>query len=160
MIYDNEKNIGRYKSTSWIYNCINRVCDYTDETIPVGKYEIKGDGIKEASLYAVVNSYVTHPHISDKYENHHDWVDIQYILDGEEEIRVCRKDDLPVAREYEKDADYEFLCDPESYTSVAMKKGDFLVLLPGEAHEPNLSLKGESSVRKIVFKVKVADYEI
>lgn len=76
------------------------------------------------------------------------------MLFGEEEIDVLLRDDAPKT-EYSSEKDIEFLDFDESYTTVTLRAGEFVMLFPGEWHRPSLSV-GENSAmcQKIVVKIQ------
>lgn len=149
MIIDNIKNAARYEAMPFITRALSYAEKYSDETLEIGRYEI------DDKLAAVVNSYMTAPPEPDKYENHREWIDVQYVIEGVEEIRVCPREGMEPATVFDVPADYEFCKTPEHYTSLVLKAGDFAVLWPDETHSPQLAANGEPCrTRKIIFKVK------
>ena len=149
MILDNIKNAARYEALPYVVRALSYAEKYSDESTPIGRHEI------DEKLAAVYNSYMTTLPEADKYENHREWIDVQYVIEGVEEIRVCPREGMEPATEFDVPADYEFCKSPEHYTSLILKAGDFAVLWPDETHSPQLAANGEpAKVRKIIFKVK------
>lgn len=149
MIFDNIKNAARYEALPYVVRALSYAEKYSDPALEIGRYEI------DEKLAAVVNTYMTALPEPDKYENHRAWIDVQYVIEGEEEIRVCPREGMEPATEFDVPADYEFCRTPKEYTSVVLKAGDFAVLWPDETHSPQLAVNGAPvKTRKIIFKVK------
>ena len=150
MILDNIKNVNRYEALPYVVRALSFAEKYSDPALDIGRYEI------DEKLAAVVNNYMTALPEPDKYENHRAWIDVQYVIEGEEEIRVCPREGMEAATEFDVAADYEFCKTPEQYTGLVLHAGDFAVLWPDETHSPQLAVNGKpASTRKIIFKVKV-----
>lgn len=114
----------------------------------LGKHEIAGD-----SVFAFVAEYAPLPRQDKKLENHHTYIDIQIVVDGEEELDVCYTDaaaDVP----YSSENDIEFVNDAADISTFVMKPGYFLMLFPGEWHKPGILRGNCQKVRKIVAKIK------
>lgn len=92
-----------------------------------------------------------------KVEGHKKFIDIQIIFEGEETIGV-----LP-ANEIENKSDYDGLDDiwtaevlVNSIEFLNLKKNDFLILFPNDAHAPQLAVGNVPLyVKKGVIKVNV-----
>jgi YhcH/YjgK/YiaL family protein len=76
------------------------------------------------------------------------------MLSGTEAIDVLLCSDAPRA-EYSSEKDIEFLDFDESYTTITLHSGEFVLLSPGEWHRQSLSV-GENSAmcQKIVVKIQ------
>ena len=113
-----------------------------------GKHGIDGD-----KVFAFVNEYAPLPRQDKKLENHHTYIDIQIVVEGEEELDVCYTDaaaDVP----YSSENDIEFVNDAADISTFVMKPGYFLVLFPDEWHKPGILRGNCQKVRKIVAKIK------
>ena len=113
-----------------------------------GKYIIDSD-----KIYANVQEYTTKTDA--KYEAHKKYVDIQYMIRGEELVGVCSKSNCTTCIEYENSADIEFLDCKKEDIWQKLGKGEFLVLFPNDAHKPSMSIKKPSTVKKAVVKVAI-----
>lgn len=112
-----------------------------------GRYELDGGD------YVNVQSYLTKSDAD--FEAHRRYIDIQYIIEGEEKIGVCDYGTCSMTIPYDEAKDIEFLSgDGEFYR---LKKGEFMILYPEDAHKPSISLDNSSpsDVRKAVVKVKI-----
>ena len=153
MIFDNVKNKDRYKSVTYIGEALDNAEKYSDPALAIGPYPIR-DGLR-----AVVNRYESAPYARGKFENHREYIDLQYIVSGTERILVVPADKAEHVREYDPAADYEMYdADPAKAVELRLKAGDFAVLFPGEAHCPGVIAAAEGAperVEKIVFKIKI-----
>jgi len=89
---------------------------------------------------------------SARLEAHRKYIDIQYLIEGEEwigwkAIEDCAEPD----GHFDEDADVIFFRDRPS-TLLALRPGMFAVFFPQDAHAP---LIGSGNIRKVVLKVPV-----
>lgn len=122
------------------------------KSLPAGRYNISGDA------YAMVQEY-TSKRISDgRFENHHDYADIQMVISGKEMMYATQNPS--VAGEgagYQSDNDIEFFGGyDERASSVFMEPGLVCVLFPEDYHMPCIEAEGLESIRKLVIKVRVS----
>lgn len=115
-----------------------------------GKYLIEGD-----EIFADVQSYVSFPYEECFYESHKKYVDIQYVVEGEEFFGCVDVADLAGKTPYNEQNDITFYNDPEYKVGVALKQGDFAIVYPEEAHKPRIRLTDAVFVKKIVLKIKL-----
>lgn len=117
------------------------------EALQDGRYEIDGD-----IIYANVQSYETK---SDAlYEAHRRYIDIQYMINGAEKIGVVDYSECNLVEVYNQSKDIEFLeCSSDSFQYL--KRGDFLLLFPHDAHKPSLIADKKLKVKKVVVKVAI-----
>jgi biofilm protein TabA len=118
--------------------------------LPIGKLNIEGDDI-----YAIVQSYQTLPAEQVKFESHEQYIDVQFVLSGQERMGVIARDNLKVLSPYNPAKDVTLYEDPVEYGSLVMNAGDLVVLTPEEAHKPKCQCGAPQPVIKIVVKVKV-----
>lgn len=150
MIFTDIEGLAKYAS---VHPEFSAVCENAKKFIGTGlekgKYPINDN------VYAAVSYYDSKAPAQDGFENHRNYIDIQCIVSGTEEIHVATKD-LVIAKEYVAEKDVEFYKNPESYTTVTLHAGDALVLFPTEAHRPGvMTKKGSEKISKVVFKVRV-----
>ena len=116
-------------------------------TIECGKYDLQ-DG-----MYFGVDEYFTkefgYPEVHRKY------IDLQYILEGEEIIYVANIDNCSNSKGYIEERDIEFFENSTLSKELIMKKGDWAVFYPDDAHTPQILLNSSSKVKKIVVKIPV-----
>lgn len=111
-----------------------------------GKYIIDGENI-----FASVMTYDTLPESEKKFEIHEKYIDIQYIIKGEEIIGDARLSDLePTVGE---GTDIAFFSMPKDYNRVRFSEGELAVIFPREPHAPGVTYNKSCTVKKIVVKV-------
>ena len=116
-----------------------------------GEYEIDG-----RNVFARVNTYATEPKAERRSEKHNDYIDVQFVARGEEEIWFAPLEEKYVVTEdLSEENDVLFYADPQEANCVKLSEGDFAVFFPWELHRPNCQRDGKASdVQKIVVKVK------
>jgi YhcH/YjgK/YiaL family protein len=117
------------------------------QTIEVGKYEIDGK-----NLFALVQQYSTKPKAQGKWEAHRRYIDVQYIVQGREQIAYAHLSRLTQG-EYDAVKDFLPLSGEGDY--LTLSSGDFMLLYPEDGHKPGLALADPSVVKKVVVKVAV-----
>ncbi|RUS46699.1 YhcH/YjgK/YiaL family protein [Cohnella sp. AR92] len=141
------------KERNYAHPVIRRAIDFLDETdfslLEDGKYPIWGD-----DMYARIMTIDAKPRAEQSAEKHERFLDIHYLLNGEETIGwqslACGAE--PV-RPYEEEQDYALYGALSEESLQAMKPGMYMVLLPDDIHRPGLSETGASVIRKVVVKV-------
>jgi len=85
-------------------------------------------------------------------EYHHQWADIQVILEGEEVIYASMHN---TGRPDDEERKPDLFITPQAPTNImmALRKGDFVVFLPGEPHQALCAVDMPAMVRKAVFKI-------
>lgn len=114
-----------------------------------GRMEIDGDRV-----FAIVQRYETIITDVPRFEYHRKYIDIQYIVSGEEVIGWAPAERMTVTEAYDGDKDICFGTVPDSEeTPVYLKEGQLAVLYPEDGHAPKLAAGRPSHVFKIVVKV-------
>ncbi len=105
MIKDNLLHIDYYNYLSpGIYWGLNYLKNTDFSTMENGKHEIK-----EGKVWAIVQDYNSKPEAEGKFEAHRKFVDIQFIIEGEELIGVGNTEEFEKATEYDEEKDIVFL---------------------------------------------------
>ncbi len=117
------------------------------DAIPSGKHDIEGD-----TIFALVQEYQTKPLNECKLESHKKYIDIQYVIRGEEFMGVTTKNNQKIL-EQDEDKDYTFY---EGTTSlVRVSKGMFTIFFPDDLHQPCVQTESTAEVKKVVIKVLI-----
>ena len=112
----------------------------------LGKHVIDGENI-----FANIASYDTRA--EGEFEAHREYVDIQLLLVGDEDIYFDSAIGAEVTKEYEPDCEL-FKFTPETAGKCNLRVGNFAVFMPYELHMPNMqSAKGQCANIKVVVKV-------
>ncbi len=86
-------------------------------------------------------------------EAHRQYLDIQYILEGEEVMGWAPVDTLTPVGAFNNDNDYGMY--EGDCTPVAVKAGYCYIVYPEDAHAPSKHLDNATNYRKIVVKLAV-----
>lgn len=119
------------------------------KSMEVGRYDINED------FFILRQAYESKPSEACKFETHEVYVDIQWIIEGEEAIEVCTKDEVVVTEPYDAVKDAQFYATPDVPVSrVVVKAGSYMTLYPSIVHRAGLA-EGESvHIEKVVAKVR------
>ncbi len=114
-----------------------------------GKYAIDG-----TNAYATITEAPSKEFDKSAWESHRNFIDLQYVIKGEEKIGVAPVATATVTKPY-SDAN-----DSANYTAdgtyYIAKPGTFFLFFPADAHRPNIKVDGYDVVKKLVIKIKVA----
>jgi YhcH/YjgK/YiaL family protein len=150
MIKDSMKYIEKYRGLG---ENISLAIDYLIKTdfskLSPGRYEINGD-----MVFASVSQYETRMLEQGKWEAHKKYLDIQYIVEGNELIGYTSIDNLEKRQDYDETRDI-FFAEGDGGDYLQLKKGDFAVFWPEDAHMPCIAAIEPSMVKKVVIKVRV-----
>ena len=92
-----------------------------------------------------------------KFEYHKNYIDVQYILSGEEIIGWAHAEQMTITENYDAKKDICFgAVEKERMTPVYMKAGRVAVFFPEDAHAPKLAANVLCNVCKVVVKVAVS----
>lgn len=150
MIYDTFDNIGLYcKKGEALYKAIVYARDF-NLSQQDGEYEVEGKDI-----FAKVMTYQTSPAEERKFEAHKRYIDVQVLHQGRERMDIASAQKLEPLGPYDESKDAVKLKAPETYSSLIMEPGKFVVFFPQDIHRPNCNLNGPSMVRKVCMKVKI-----
>ena len=113
------------------------------------RYEIDGD-----NLFATVSEYQSKNEESAKFEAHRKYIDIQYVISGNEIMNIAPlKTVTDVVTQYDATKDIEFMT-TDKVINYTASPSNFFIFFPSDAHRPGLKSGVNSPVRKIVIKVK------
>lgn len=113
-----------------------------------GKYVLDGE-----LLYAMVNEYETKVAGSCKLESHQKYIDIQFMLEGDEQVGFLPEAGQVPTEPYNATKDVQFY--DEVVHFFPFRKGQFAIFYPTDLHQPGVTLSAKCSVRKVVVKVAV-----
>lgn len=110
--------------------------------------------IDEQRVFALVQRYETVMTGDPKFECHRKYIDVQYIVSGEEVIGWAPVERMTITEAYDVDKDICFGTVAQGgMTPVHLKAGQLAVLYPEDGHAPKLAARAPSPVMKIVVKV-------
>jgi len=120
--------------------------------LPDGRHPIDGDRV-----FALVQRYETVAEQAPRFETHRRYVDVQYLVAGEEVIGWAPAARLAVTAPYDAAQEACFgTVAAGAWSPVLLRAGELAVLYPEDAHAPKLAARAPSSVHKIVVKVALA----
>ena len=118
--------------------------------LPKGKYPIDEDNV-----FASVTTDSTKDFDKTNWESHRKYIDLQYVIQGEEKIGVYPVSKATVTKVYDEKRDVaNYSADGKLYTAVP---DTFFIFFPSDAHRPNITPGGNKADKKIVIKIKVAE---
>lgn len=152
MIYGNLAEAWRYSGVHPLFEkAFAALQKYFEEMPPVGKHVLEGD-----ALYASAQTYVPKQRVEDApFEAHRKYIDVQFLVSGEEEMDVLRLGEGEETRAYDAENDYALYRGGASYTTLSMRPGFFAILFPEDLHRPGVVSSPKEGVQKIVVKVAV-----
>ncbi|BFG69489.1 YhcH/YjgK/YiaL family protein [Sediminibacterium sp. KACHI17] len=116
-----------------------------------GKYELDGE-----QLFAIVQAYDTKDPDTEKLEAHKKFIDVQYVVSGQEKMGHALLSTQVPSREYQSDDDFMLFDEtPDFFTVVTA--GMFTIFYPSDLHMPCIIHERSTPVKKVVVKVSV-DY--
>lgn len=85
------------------------------------------------------------------FEAHKRYIDIHCILEGEEAIEIANVSSLEVTQPYSEERDIAL--GTAQGTRHIIRKGQYCITMPQEAHSPGLCVTNPMKIKKAVFKV-------
>ena len=148
MILDTLSNAARYAG---LKHGLSEGFGFLDQPgladLPDGKHEILGDRV-----FAIVERRPGRKVDEGELEGHRKYLDIQFVISGDESMGWSPREGLANSVEYDKERDLEFFTgDPESIIHVP--PGSFVIFHPSDAHLPCI---GNGPLHKVVVKVAVS----
>lgn len=124
--------------------------NFNPSTMADGRYEI-GNGV-----FANVITYITKPLPLSTYETHQKYIDIQYVIFGEEIMITENADSLKdrIRIEYNLERDIT-LYDYNGGNVSVLEAGDAVVFYPNVAHRGAVAVDRPMKIRKIVIKLPI-----
>lgn len=117
------------------------------DSLPLGRKDLGED------VFAVISYYTTKDLGQVYYESHEKYIDLQYIISGEEYIGLIHyKTGLKVISTYNEDKDIEFYEDNGGDLLLAMPYRYF-IFFPHDIHKPCIKVDDKREVKKIVIKI-------
>ncbi|MDA8099319.1 MAG: YhcH/YjgK/YiaL family protein [Nitrospiraceae bacterium] len=121
-------------------------------TLADGRVEIDGDRV-----FALPQRYETLAPGAPKLEYHRKYIDIQFIVSGDETMGWATVDRMQISEPYDEKKDAAFgFADEGILTLTRLVAGQLAVFFPEDGHAPRLSTHRPSPVYKIVIKVAVS----
>jgi YhcH/YjgK/YiaL family protein len=94
-----------------------------------------------------------------KFEDHCEYIDLQYIAKGKEEMDFGPVAESKIEKPYNAKNDAGIYSLPVAKIKKRIAQpGAFLIFFPSDAHHTDIKVEGCDTVKKIVFKIKAAGF--
>jgi len=152
MIMDTMANAARYEV---LHKKFKTAFDYIRNTdlasMSAGTYEIEG-----RDVFCMVQEYKTLSIEEKQFETHRNYIDIQYMISGEEMMGWAVPESLTVKTPYNPEKDCEFYQNAEMSECV-VGAGSYAIFFPEDPHKPGCTVAGKavSDIKKLVLKIRL-----
>ena len=105
-------------------------------------------------IFVLKQAYKTKERKDCFFESHKKYVDIQFMIKGDEYMDVSSLDNLKTISEYEEETDfikYEGKC--EDISSILVKENELAIFYPTDAHQPCVKVEKSQVIYKAVIKI-------
>lgn len=155
MIKDNLEHLAYYNYLNPdIKKGLKYVRDTNFDELENGRHEIE-----EGKIYANIQEYDTKPLDECKYEAHRQYVDIQFMIKGEEKMGTGNIDTFDETTQYDEEKDVVFLKSlpgkEDQARMLHVREREFAVFYPQDAHMPCIAVDSPAPVRKVIVKIKL-----
>ncbi len=117
--------------------------------LPLGRIDLNEE------VFINIAEYTTRNLEDSVYESHYKYIDIQYLIKGEELMGVNRNiPKLEITQPYDEEKDYILYKNDENGDMRYANPENYFIFFPADAHMPNVKAKENSLVRKLVVKIK------
>lgn len=142
-------DLGKEIKDPVIQKCISFIKEMGGADIALGKHFLEN-----SDIYVNVSEYTTKQLEDSKWEAHKKYADLQVLLYGEELIYVADLKDTKIGN-YREEKDF-LECSTEQGEAVKVDKDTCVLLLPEDAHMPNVCIDRQPmAVKKAVCKIPV-----
>lgn len=148
MIFDHISNKERYRHLPWLHDALTRMESITAQDFNPGQIVIE-----ENVLLLNCNAYQSRPESECFFEAHQKYIDVHFLISGEELIGHTDSAWLEETQAYDAEGD-AVLYKGRIESHLKLVPGWFAVFVPGEPHLVGLQVAETSvAVNKIVAKV-------
>lgn len=149
MIYDTLQHLEQYEGIHpGVYRGLQLLRDTDFSALEDQKqYEVDG-----RNLFFSLQTYQSKLD-NDTPEAHRDYIDIQYLIEGQEKVGVAPLEDMTEEVEARAENDIWFYRGPVDQITLGGSR--FAVFFPGDAHAPGIAVGQPECCRKCVVKVRV-----
>lgn len=121
-------------------------------SLAIGRHEIEGEDI-----FALVSEYEVEPKENRQPESHQKYIDIQYVVHGEEIIgHSLLTSAYEVVRDELATRDLLFYKEAIYEADMILRPGVYGVFFPNDVHRPGCMSAQSCKVRKVVIKIATA----
>lgn len=112
---------------------------------PAGRYE-------RGSMYAMVQEGMTAPVEEARLETHQKYIDVQYMVSGEEVLEWKNIKEAVCETPYDAERDIAFY--QGDGDRITVKPGMFYIMYPQDGHKPCIHIQRPTGYKKIVLKIR------
>ncbi|MCR4821638.1 MAG: YhcH/YjgK/YiaL family protein [Treponema sp.] len=152
MILAKFEDLHKYDSLNPLFKkAFNWILSTDLPALATGKVQIDGD-----RLFANVQEYQTKSESESFFEAHRSYIDIQFLISGNEKIAWAHLKNLSEEEPYNPESDFHKL-KGKAEDVISIGGDSVCILFPQDAHMPclNFEERKRESVRKICMKVKI-----
>lgn len=117
------------------------------------------ESIKEQltkEIFVLKQAYFTKSRENAFFESHKKYIDVQYIVQGEEFMDVSSIENLTQLEPYSQENDFiKYQAQEKAFSSLFIKKGELAIFFPEDAHQPCILNQNPTIVYKAVIKIPV-----
>jgi biofilm protein TabA len=107
-------------------------------------------------IFVLKQAYFTKSRENAFFESHKKYIDVQYIVQGEEFMDVSTIDNLTLLEPYSQENDFiKYKAQEKEFSSLLIQKGELAIFFPEDAHQPCILNKNSKIVYKAVIKIPV-----
>lgn len=127
---------------------LNFIISQPLEQLAVGKYKINGD-----QIFCLIQECTTKNAEQINPESHHQYIDIQYLIHGDEYIgHSCKLNQIPII-DKTPEQDILFYSQIKNESWLHLTPGMFAVFFPHDIHRPCCHPQHPSVIKKAVLKI-------
>jgi len=120
------------------------------KALPNGRFPIDGENV-----FVFISENPTKDLDSTQWESHKNYVDLHYVVSGEEMIGDCPVTKLTVTKPYDPSKDIaNYAGEGKIYPA---KPGTFFIFFPSDGHRPAITPGGNKPDKKIVIKIRYSE---
>ena len=135
----------------WLVNALTMAVAERPQDKAPGRY-----ALQDESIFMNVMQFPTQSADKKKAELHEQYVDIQLLLAGEEQVLFGIKTSARECEEMHVEEDYQLCQRIDNQQAVTLKPGMFAVFMPGEPHKPGCQVDSPAEIKKVVVKVSAS----
>jgi YhcH/YjgK/YiaL family protein len=149
MVVDKFENLRVYEKLNPLFSKAFSYLEKTDfDKLEPGKYTIEGD-----DAFALCMEYETKDRAECLLENHRTYIDIQYIIGGEECIGILLFNGQAAHIPYDATKDIAFY-DSNPDFNIKLVSKHFAIFFTDDLHMPCIKSEARSKVKKVVLKIR------
>lgn len=154
MIFDSIKHLSVYRNTlpgiAAAMDFLTRMGDGI-LSLEAGKIQLGGGVVVNVNRYD--------PKAESKWEAHRNYIDLQYVVRGNEDMYSVIIEDAEDAGDYNAEKDLQFFGGASRAVKMSFTDGDFALFFPEDVHMPSVrNEQTDGEVLKLVFKIPTPEY--